>query len=247
MIWFTGNQRHWLLAAAAVFTAGLLPVLGFIPFGFQNMSTVTDRYLYLSMLGPSLAFAWLFSSSRSRFLRVMFVLFLGVLGVRSALQLRFWQNNDVLFEHALELNPASWMAQFNVGVGLAAQGKQDEAIARYRIALGLRPGYAHALNNLGNAMLAKGQLEDAVEYYQQALRSEPDAPDIHFNLATVFVKINRLDEAGEHLMKSLQAEPNNAATYGKVAEVLFKQRRGAEAIAAYRKALEIDPQSAELH
>jgi hypothetical protein len=38
-IWFTKKEKGWLIAAAAVFTAGLLPVLGFIPFGFQNISS----------------------------------------------------------------------------------------------------------------------------------------------------------------------------------------------------------------
>ena len=247
LIWFKKHDRAWLIAAAAVFAAGLLPVLGFIPFGFQNMSTVADRYLYLSMLGPALAFAWLCSSRRSRLLQGMLALLLAAFGLRSAIQLRVWQNNDALFEHALELNPASWMSQFNVGVGLAAQGKIDDAIERYRIALGLRPGYAHALNNLGNAMLAKGQWEDAVQYYRQALQSEPDAPDIHFNLASVLVKLNRLDEAVEHLNKSLQAEPNNASTHAKLADALFKQGKLDEAAARYRMALEIDPGSAETH
>jgi hypothetical protein len=84
-----------------VFAAGLLPVLEVIPFGFQNMSTVADRYLYFSMLGPALAFAWFCSSRCSHFLRVMLVLLLAAFGLRSAIQLRVWQNNDTLFEHAL--------------------------------------------------------------------------------------------------------------------------------------------------
>lgn len=247
LIWFRKNERAWLIAAAGVFAAGLLPVLGFIPFGFQNISTVADRYLYLSMLGPALAFAWFCSSRNSRSSWIVCGLILALFGLRSAVQLRVWQNNDALFEHALEFNPNSWMAQFNVGVGLAMRGKIDEAIAQYRTALKLRPGYAHALNNLGNALLAQGRLEEAIEYYHQALRSEPDAPDIHFNLASVLTKLNRLDEAVEHFQKSLQAEPNNASTHGKLGDALFKQGKLDDAVAQYRKALEIDPGSPETH
>ena len=47
-------------AAAGIFVGGLLPTLGFIPFLYQDYSTVADRYMYLPMLGVSLALAaWL--------------------------------------------------------------------------------------------------------------------------------------------------------------------------------------------
>ena len=39
---------------AVLFLAPLLPVLGFVPFAFQHISTVADRYTYLAMLGPAL-------------------------------------------------------------------------------------------------------------------------------------------------------------------------------------------------
>ena len=42
---------------------GVAPVLGFVTFGFQEFSTVGDRYVYLAMLGPSLALAWLVAKS----------------------------------------------------------------------------------------------------------------------------------------------------------------------------------------
>ncbi len=247
LIWFRRNESAWLIAAAAVFVAGLLPVLGFVPFGFQNLSTVADRYLYLSMLGPSVAFTWFFSSRRSHWLTYMFGLILALFGLRSAVQLPVWKNNEALFEHALELNPNSWMAELNIGTGLANLGKYDEAIDHYQTALKIRPGYAHALNNLGNALLARGRLEEALDYYRQALRSEPDAPDIEFNLATVLTKLNRSDEAVEHFRKSLQAEPNNVSTLAKLGDALVKQGKIEEAVAQYRKALEIDPRSPEIH
>ena len=48
-----------LLAAAGVFVAGVLPMLGLVPFDFQSYSTVSDHYLYVAMLGPALLAAGL--------------------------------------------------------------------------------------------------------------------------------------------------------------------------------------------
>jgi tetratricopeptide (TPR) repeat protein len=48
-----------LIAAALLLAAGVAPVIGFSRFDFQAISTVADHYLYLALLGPALAAAWL--------------------------------------------------------------------------------------------------------------------------------------------------------------------------------------------
>src|SRR5205823_5816266 len=59
IIFFALPRKAPAVIAAAIFTAGLLPVLGLVPFDFQVYSTVADHYAYLAMLGPALAVAWL--------------------------------------------------------------------------------------------------------------------------------------------------------------------------------------------
>src|SRR3569833_4015527 len=46
--------RPWLVAGSLIAVAVLLPVLGLVPFAYQNYSTVADRYMYLAMLGPAI-------------------------------------------------------------------------------------------------------------------------------------------------------------------------------------------------
>ena len=75
-----------LVAAVGVSVAGLLPVLGFIPFGFQHYSTVADRYMYTAMLGPALALAWgLAQLAQTSMLAVGCVVILGILGIRECM------------------------------------------------------------------------------------------------------------------------------------------------------------------
>ena len=47
-------RRGWIWAALGIFAVALAPVLGLVPFGHQEISTVADRYLYPSMLGLAL-------------------------------------------------------------------------------------------------------------------------------------------------------------------------------------------------
>src|SRR5207245_2501838 len=78
-LWYKRTRVPWLVAAAGVFVAGLLPVLGFIPFGFQNYSTVADRYMYIAMLGLALALAWGLAQSPRHVLAICCVVILGAL------------------------------------------------------------------------------------------------------------------------------------------------------------------------
>ncbi len=64
-LWYQRTRVPWLVSTAGVFVAGLLPVLGLVPFAFQAYSTVADRYVYIAMLGPALALAWGWRSSSS--------------------------------------------------------------------------------------------------------------------------------------------------------------------------------------
>ncbi|HEY0076607.1 MAG TPA: hypothetical protein VGB77_21130, partial [Abditibacteriaceae bacterium] len=59
LAWLCWRSREPKLRAAfLLWLAFLLPVLGFLPFGYQSSSTVADRYMYLPLLGAALVLAW---------------------------------------------------------------------------------------------------------------------------------------------------------------------------------------------
>ncbi|MDH7570696.1 MAG: hypothetical protein QHJ73_14035, partial [Armatimonadota bacterium] len=84
LVWRGRARRPMLLAAAALFSLGLLPVLGFVPFIFQQFSTVADRYAYLALLGPAVALAWWLSTQRRPAAGVATSAVLAALGFLSA-------------------------------------------------------------------------------------------------------------------------------------------------------------------
>jgi hypothetical protein len=105
------------LAAGAIwFVVALLPVLGMVPFAFQRMSTVADRYLYLPMVGVALCAAWWLDRmtlpdisdglpNRQKVKRLIgfSILVLAALGVRTLLQTHYWHNSETLFKHSMEV------------------------------------------------------------------------------------------------------------------------------------------------
>ena len=111
---FAARRRAaWVGGAAAVFALALLPTLGLAPFDYQRFSTVADRYVYLAMLGPATAVAYLIAMIRPRPVHAALIAIpiLALLAILTVAQLSRWQNAWTLFAYELEERPASLTAR----------------------------------------------------------------------------------------------------------------------------------------
>lgn len=92
------------------------------------------------------------------------------------------------YRRALELQPGSAAAQFNLGTALAALGQSDAAIESLSLAVegftdAERKALAHY--NLGNALARAGRLDDALAAYRASLRLRA-GEDARFNYSLVW-------------------------------------------------------------
>lgn len=109
--------RRWrreLAAVGCVFIAGVAPVLGLTPFFFQFYSTVADRYVYLSMLGPAMAMAYVFAGTPRLGFRIALVAGLLGLGGMSYVQAGKWKNSFSIMAHTCSVNPRASAAYNNM-------------------------------------------------------------------------------------------------------------------------------------
>jgi tetratricopeptide (TPR) repeat protein len=241
LIWLRKEWRPWLVASLGVFFVGVLPASGLIPFVFQSISTVADRYLYFSMLGPALAVAWLLSQYHGRLVVVGCVLMLGLLGVRTASQTQVWRDTMTLFTQASAVNPQSWTAHYNVGMALVGQGNLEEGIGHYRRALQIDPESARTQNELGIALARQGKVSEAIESYQQALRLLPGFALPHYNLGNLLKGQGKLTEALRHYQEAVRIDPDFLAAHNNLAVALVEGGNSEEAIQHFRRVLEINP------
>ena len=105
-------RKPILTAAATIFFLGLLPVLGFAPFAYQNFSTVADRYVYVSMLGVAMATGIFLVRFGNWAVRCVAGGVIAVLMSLSFLQAGRWKDTDTLYAYAMGLNhitPAHYM------------------------------------------------------------------------------------------------------------------------------------------
>jgi tetratricopeptide (TPR) repeat protein len=239
LLWFGRQRRPWLIAAAALFVIGILPVSGLSVFAFQSISVVADRYLYFSMLGPALALASILSEPRGKptLVAALTVAMLGLLAIKSAVQVQFWRDENTLFAHALELNPKSWASRNHLGYDLARRGQYEEALEQFNEALREKPQFVDAMVNVGRILALQGKLDEATTRFEEALRIHPGSVLAQFDLANVHAARGEFDEAIRHYREAIRLDPEYFPAHRELGNLLFDRGRIDESIAPLKEAL----------
>jgi len=246
-LWLKRKRLPWLAAAAGIFVFGLLPVLGFISFEFQRNSTVADRYVYLAMTGPAIASAWVLTWPKKKLAAICGVMVLGFFLLRSSRQIPYWHDTQTFFEHALRINPNSFLALNNLGFALADQGQDVDAIRLFKEALRIEPDSAVAHLNLANALVRQGKLEEGIQHYSEALRQVPNYARAHTNLGLALAEQGRHLEAIEHHREALRIEPGFAEAHNNLGVELAQRGEFGEAEQHFVEALRLNPGYAGAH
>ncbi len=137
----------------------------------------------------------------------------------------------VEWSKALNLQPDTASAHYNLGLCLFQSGRTPEAIEHYGRALELSPEYPEAHNNLGAALSSVGRLDEALLHCQKSVDLDPSRVSAQMNLGTLLVRKGRFVEAIPHFEKSVQLSDGREPA---MLELLEKAIRQAIAIAEIR-------------
>src|SRR5262249_44294982 len=150
---------------------------------------------YLAGIGLELALAWSAAelartSPRARAAVVgLALVVLGALAVRTNDQLDTWRDSRALFEHALAVTDAHFVAHNNLGLVLASEDHTDEAMAHFEEAARLLPGFHEAEYNAGRARYERGDYELARAAFERAVAARPESAEAHLFLAATLVRL----------------------------------------------------------
>jgi Flp pilus assembly protein TadD len=237
--------RHRSAAVAVVlFGAPILPVLGLVPFGFQDYSTVADRYLYLAMMGPALAVACLVKARDGHWLRTAWLVALVALAARSSVQVGAWKDSQSLFSHGLAVNPRSHWLKNGLAHSLMQENRDAEAVAVFEEALALRPGYDDARVNLGVAYGKLGRFESAVEQFRAVLSRNPGDTAARQNLGMALARGGQLEEGIREFRETLRRRPNLAGCHDELGIALARSGDLRGAARHFAEALRFEPDRA---
>lgn len=230
------RRRTWL--AAALFVAALLPVLGLVPFAFQKISTVGDRYAYVALLGPALFLAQL-ARQRNQLAPVACGFVITISAVISWRQTQVWSDSRRLFEHTLEVNPASYKAWSHVGLSLGNEGRTKEAIEAYERCLAIQPEHQVAHLNLAILLQREGRAKEALPHFEAASRLKPSDTSAHQLYAVALLQEQRTVEARAALSKVLALTPNDASAHDSMATAWLLESKFDEAASELERAVSL--------
>jgi len=131
------------------------------------------------MVGTSIA--WLTSRMRQRrfsmpVLRAMLVVAVFVLASRTLIRSAVWNDPVGLWAEAVEMAPDHWLPHLRLGEVLHSQGRRDEAIPEYKLAIELRPVEQFAYQKLALAYVEQGDLDRARNTFERLKQIEPQSP-----------------------------------------------------------------------
>jgi tetratricopeptide (TPR) repeat protein len=247
------RRRNLFGAAAGVFVAFVLPVLGLIPFVYQRNSTVADRYVYLSMLGVALAVALAVRFAAARVPAGMraaaagcgcaIILLLGGLSFRQA---QFWRDSETLWERSIEVAPDAALPHGNLGTIYAKAGRAAEAIREYRRSIELDPNQERAHANLGISLLWDEQTTAAFVHLKRAIEIRPEFAAPYATLGDYHVKVRNWEAAIAAYREGIRLDPRNAQAYAGLAFCYHRLKRPAEADRTLREGIVARPMAASL-
>ncbi len=241
LAWVFRKRSPWPIASIGIFIAGILPVSGLILFYFQNFSTVADRYLYFSMLGPVMALAWFLSRNWRKPVIIIYTLILILLGICCQNQTRYWKNTYLLFKHALKVNPDSGTLHNNMGMILNGRGKYQEAIIHLQRSIYIKPDYAEAYYNMGAVLYKQKKYKEAVTNYSKAIHFNRNYTKAYYNRGNALEEDGKINNAIDNYLQALKADPDFYQAYFTLGEIFQKQGRIKRAITNYLQVLRIKP------
>lgn len=239
-LWRLPHRRFWL-TAYGVYVVALLPMLGLVPFRFQDFSTVADRYVYVAMLGPALAAAWCVATYRSSAVIGGIAAILGLYALLSFVQIGYWRDTRTLLVHELKVNSKSFLAYSLLGKVEELEGNVNAAAENYAKAIEINPLEISARTNLAKLLQEGGYYEQAIEHYHLILTQSPELLPVKMNLAMALAGDGQRDEAQALYEEVLAADPDFILARMNYAELLRENDDLAAAVEQYRKVLEIEP------
>jgi Tfp pilus assembly protein PilF len=240
------RRRPYFATGWFWYAGTLVPVIGVVQVGTQSHA---DRYTYVPLVGLSIIVAWGAAETIGRWPPAKPVIAaaaaVACMASMAAVytQLRYWENSETLFQHAINTTENNCLAEYNLGHYLMSRpGRNSDAIAHFEAALRINPKYADAHNNLGVCLTNAGRNTDAIPEFEASTRLKPDFADAHFNLALAFSKIpEHAAEAIAQFETALRLNPDLENAHGNLALLLVSLGRAEEAVPHLQAAVRLHP------
>jgi protein O-GlcNAc transferase len=149
--------------------------------------------------------------------------------------------------NAAAVAPGNAAVQFQFGRGLAAAGKDEDAVPHLEAALKLSPELPGGALELAMAEQRLGKQQESIPLFEKAVEREPRNAQALTNLGLALTQTGKAKDAIPYLQRALVEMPNDPVTYEDMGVAELQQAHFDEAIAQFEKALGLDAANPQLH
>lgn len=236
------NARGWgrpVLAVAAIYVLFLFPILGFFNVYFMRYAQVADHFQYLALLAPCALGGACMARISPRWAMPFSAVLLLIFAALTYRHARVFESNERLWRHAVEQNPAAWMAHNNLGLLYMDRGLLAEAESHFRAAIAANPRHYEALCNLGAVALRRGRLVEARAALEEAVRWQPNLPQAWYNLGRVHERSGDGARARDAYQRALAVHPDFAEAHARLALFAEEENNAERALWHHLRALTV--------
>jgi tetratricopeptide (TPR) repeat protein len=226
LLLYYGRRYKYLAVGWLWYLGTLVPVIGIVQVGSQAMA---DRYTYIPLIGLFVIIAFTAAELaqkipfRKIFLTALAAAVLIACVIVTSIQLKFWENSFLLFEHALAVIESNRVMQNNLANVLIDQGKTEDAAGLVSKALKSIPDSPEMHNNFGNALRWLGRKDEAIAHFKFALEIDPSFSEARYNLGLTLADEGKYNEAIEQFNIYLGSDVNLAQFHQDLKTVLVKE------------------------
>lgn len=250
LLWWKARKQRTTVFGVLFFAVCVGPVLQILSVG---KAIVSERFTYIPYIGLflllTMGWHWFVSNPKRPKLQrniatALLVVFLGLLGWRTNIQSRVWENNFTLWKDVIELYPNNHLAYCNRATTYAQSGQLELALKDCNSCIERDQSLYESFNNRGMVHRGLGNMQLAYEDFSQALSLNPNYLKALNNRAGLLLNINRLPQAQEDLDRVLKRNPQDLTALYNRAVVHFRLKEQPAALNAINLAIELMPQEA---
>ncbi len=240
------------LAGALFFAVTISPVLGFVDYTYMKYAFVADRHQYLAgigvmavVIGSAVYGVRRLSGLWQKGALGIAAVSLVVLGTLTWRQASIYRDDETFNRHIIALNPQARNVHRHLGIALYEQGRYEEALDSYRVAVAHRPNYAKVHSNLGMVLNKLERFEEAETHVRRAIALDPKTKIRYQRLGNALYGQGRYAEAADAFRVSAEHRPDYTQAHSGLGAALNELGRFEEAETHLRRAIELNPDHTE--
>lgn len=127
-----------------------------------------------------------------------------------------------------------------------ADGKIDEALQQYKLAILADPNYADAVADWGAALTMKGDWKSAADMYKKAIAMRPTDELFHLNYARVLDKLGDKDASMQELNNAYKLNPKDTSVLLALSNKSLTTNQTGDAVRYLEQAVDLYPARSDL-